>query len=67
MDPVTVITGLTAAIQLAEKLYEDYQAGKVVLSLQDAQAIKAQLIQAQEMTAKLTPLVDAALEAAASR
>lgn len=67
MDPITVITGLTAAIQLAEKLYADYQAGKVVLSLQDAQAIRAQLIQAQTISAQLTPLVDAALAEAAKR
>jgi hypothetical protein len=67
MDPITVITGLTQAIALAKQLYDDYEAGKAVLSLQDAQAIKAQLIQAQTITEQLTPLVDAALDAASKK
>lgn len=67
MDPITVITGLTQAIALAKQLYDDYEAGRAVLSATDAASIKEQLIQAQTLTAQLTPLVDAALAAASKQ
>lgn len=67
MNPVLVIQGLTAAIQLAQQLYQDYEAGKVVLSATDAQAIKDQLAQAKAISDQITPIVDAALDAASKQ
>lgn len=67
MDPVTIITALTAAAKAAMELYNDYQAGKVILSETDAQAVHAALLQAEAATAALRPLVDASLDAAAAR
>ena len=67
MDPITVVNTLTAAVQLAQQLYADYNAGKVILSTSDAQAVHDALLQAKAATSALRPLVDAALDAAAGR
>ena len=67
MDPITIITTAEAAIKLLMDLYGDYQAGKVILSETDAKAAHDALVKAQQTTANLRPLVDAALAAAATR
>lgn len=67
MDPITVIATATAAIQALNTLYQDYQAGRVVLSETDAAAVHAALMQAEAATAALRPLVDAALDAASKQ
>lgn len=67
MDPVSVISAITAAVQLGQQLYSDYEQGKVVLSATDAQAVKDALTQAEAATAALRPLVDQALDAASKQ
>lgn len=66
MDALAIIQALTAATNLAMQLYGQYQAGQVVLSETDAKAVHDALVKAQEATANLRPLVDAALAAAAA-
>lgn len=67
MDALAVIQALTAATNLAMQLYDQYQAGQVVLSETDAKAVHDALTKAQAATANLRPLVDAALAAAAAQ
>lgn len=67
MDPLTIIAGLTAATKAAMELYQQYEAGKVVLSQQDAQLVHEALVNAEAATALLRVQVDAALDAAANR
>jgi hypothetical protein len=65
MDAVLVIKGLTAAVEAAQALYNDYQAGRTVLSESDAQAVHQALLDAEAATAALRPIVDDALDRAA--
>lgn len=67
MGALEIIAAIEAATKLGMELYADYQAGRVVLSETDAAAVHAALVKAQETTANLRPLVDAALSAAAAR
>lgn len=67
MDPLEIIAAIEAATKLGMELYNDYQAGRVVLSETDAKAVHDALAKAQAATANLRPLVDAALAAAAAR
>ena len=67
MNPVLIIQGLTAAIQAAQTLYADYQAGKVVLSNSDAAAVHQALLDAEAATAALRVQVDDALDAASKQ
>lgn len=67
MDPITIISTATAAIQALNTLYQDYSAGRVVLSETDAAAVHDALVQAEAATAALRPLVDAALDAASKQ
>lgn len=67
MGAAEVISALNAAVTLAMNLYQDYEAGRVILNETDARAVHAALVRAQAATAQLRPLVDAALAAAAAR
>lgn len=61
MSVIAIIEALTAAAKAAEALYSDYEAGKIVLSATDAQAVHQALLQAEAATAALRPMVDEAL------
>lgn len=65
MDPITIISTLEAAVKAGIDLYNEYEAGRVVLSETDLTKIKAALASSQALTAALAPKVDAALDAAA--
>lgn len=67
MDAAAIIAALTAAAKAAMQLYADYQAGKVILSEQDAQKVHAALLDAEAATAAMRLAVDASLEAASKR
>lgn len=67
MDPITIITALEAAVKAGMDLYNEYEAGNVIINETDLTKIKASLAAAQELTKQLQPKVDAALDAASKR
>lgn len=67
MPVAEIIEGAAAGIKALVDLYDQYEAGQVVLSQTDLAQIKATLATSQALTAKLAPQVDAALDAASKR
>jgi hypothetical protein len=67
MGAIAVIEALTEAAKAGMELYQQYEAGKIVLSETDANAVHQALLAAEAATAALRPMVDAALDAAAKK
>jgi len=65
MPVAAVIALLEQAAQAGVELYNDYEAGRQVLAESDAQAVHAQLLAVEAVTANLRTQVDAALAKAA--
>lgn len=64
MNPLLIAQILEALASAAQTGMQLYQEGKATMSANDAAAVHAALLKAEDATAALRPKVDAALDAA---